>query len=196
MADDAAELAADHGGGHRRLPHESPWVMTLPLVVLAFFAAFGGLLDLPFGNLDFLEQWLDGAPFIEETEHISTKSDALSLLLVGCTFVAVMIGIFLAWLVYSRHRLKAVEPDILEHGWYVDDGVSWVVAKPGRESWDGVVWFDENIVDGAVMGSGELSKRVGRGLRRYESGFVRAYAVGIGIGAVVLLGWFLLAGVL
>src|SRR3954451_5538479 len=55
---------AGHGddtahGGHGAQPHESPWTMTLPLVVLGFLAAVGGVINLPYGNAAFLERWLD-----------------------------------------------------------------------------------------------------------------------------------------
>jgi NADH-quinone oxidoreductase subunit L len=196
VADDAGSLAADHHEGHVGPPHESPWVMTMPLMALAVLAIFGGLLNLPFGNLDFLHQWLDAVPFIEATELVSTTSTGVEAILVTCSILAALLGIFLGWLVYQKHRLKAHEPAILAHAWYVDDAVSWAVANPGMESWEDVLWVDENIIDGAVMGTGSVARQVGRGLRRYQTGYVRGYAVGIGIGAVLLLGWFLLAGVL
>jgi NADH-quinone oxidoreductase subunit L len=191
VADDAH--AHPGSGAH---PHESPWVMTLPLVVLAVLAAFGGLLNLPFGNLDFLHQWLEAVPFLEETEavhHTSTATELL-LILISVTFVAA--GIFLAYLVYARRRVKAVEPAFLEHGWYVDEGVAALVGGPGQASWEGVAEFDHRIVDGTVMGAAAVTADTGRGLRRFQTGYIRLYAAGIGVGAVLLLGWFLLAGVL
>ena len=74
-----------------------------------------------------------------------------------CSILAALGGIFLGWLVYQKHRLKAVEPEILLRGWYIDESVGWVVENPGRESWDDVVWVDHNIIDGAVMGTGTLA---------------------------------------
>jgi NADH-quinone oxidoreductase subunit L len=203
VADDAQELA-DHGGGHGAghgsgqgaHPHESPWLMTFPLIVLAIGAAFGGVLNLPFGDLDFLHRWLESVPFLEITEHENTASTALELTLVLVSVTFVGIGIFLAYTVYARHRLRAIEPNAALHGWHVDDAVSWAVEHPGMESWEGVAEFDHNVVDGTVMGAGALTKSVGSGLRRYQSGLIRLYALGIGLGAVLLLGWFLLAGVL
>src|SRR4051794_40157121 len=56
-----------HHGDHSGDPHESPWVMTAPLVVLAFLAVGGGLLNLPlFHGTLFLEHWLE--PSIGNTE--------------------------------------------------------------------------------------------------------------------------------
>ncbi len=61
-----ADDVHDHEG-HTFHPHESSWIMTTPLVILAFFAATGGVLNLPIGHLDFLHQWLESVPFLEET---------------------------------------------------------------------------------------------------------------------------------
>ena len=197
VADDAGSLAADHHEGHVGPPHESPWMMTVPLMVLAVLAIFGGLLNLPFGNLDFLHQWLEAVPFIEATELVSTTSTGVEAILVTCSILAALLGIFLGWLVYQQAPPEGARagdpgPRLVRRR----RGVAWAVANPGTESWEDVLWVDENIIDGAVMGTGSLATQVGRGLRRYQTGYVRGYAVGIGIGAVLLLGWFLLAGVL
>jgi NADH-quinone oxidoreductase subunit L len=182
--------------GHGFRPHESSWIMTTPLVILAFLAAVGGVLNLPMGNLDFLHQWLESVPFLEETLAPHTTGTAEELLLIAVSVAFVGLGIFLAYLVYARHRVKAIEPTVLEHGWYVDQGVAAVVGGPGEASWEGVSQFDHKVIDGTVMGAGALATDTGRGLRRFQTGLIRVYAVGIGIGAVLLLGWFLLAGVL
>ena len=133
--------------------------MTIPLGVLALLAIFGGLLNLPFGQLDFLHQWLEGVPFIDVTEEVLHTSTGVEAILVTCSILAALAGIFLGWLVYQKHRLKAVEPEILLHGWYIDEGVAWTVANPGLQSWEDVQWVDTNIIDGAVMGSGALLAR-------------------------------------
>ena len=63
------------------------------------------------------------------------------------------------------------------------------------ESFEDVLWVDEHVVDGAVNGMGSASTAGGRALRVLQSGYVRNYALGIGIGAVLLLGWFVSRGV-
>ena len=73
--------------------------------------------------------------------------------------------------------------------------VSAFMGGPGYEAFDDVVWVDENVVDGAVNGIGKVSTLSGRALRVLQSGYVRNYALGIGIGAVLLLGWFVSRGV-
>ena len=95
---------------------------------------------------------------------------------------------------YQRKRVKAVEPAILEHGWYYDQAVSAFMGGPGREAFEGAAWFDANIVDGAVNGTATVVKETAGVVRKSESGYVRGYAVVIGIGVVLVLGWFLFKG--
>jgi NADH-quinone oxidoreductase subunit L len=183
---------AEHGATHQ--PHESPWLMTLPLIVLSFGSIFGGLLNLPFSTqTEILGRWLE--PVFGAAEHELTLSGGSQwLLAIGSSLVAIA-GITLGWLVYERHRLKAVEPEVLAHAWYYDDSVSAFVAGPGNEAFEDVAWFDQNVVDGAVNGVGKLARLTGRALRHVQSGYVRNYALGIGIGAVALLAWFVSRGI-
>jgi NADH-quinone oxidoreductase subunit L len=175
-------------------PHESSWLMTVPLVVLSIGGLFGGLLNLPFSDrLQFLSSWLD--PVVGEAEHQLTLSGEAQWAFAIISSIVAIGGIWLAYLVYDRHRLKAVEPEILAHAWYYDDAVSAFMGGPGYESFEDVLWVDEHVVDGAVNGIGKASKESGRLLRVLQSGYIRNYALGIGIGAVLLLGWFVSRGV-
>jgi NADH-quinone oxidoreductase subunit L len=182
-----------HGGGHDT-PHESIWLMTAPLVVLSVGAVFGGLLNLPFSDdLAFLSHWLE--PVVGEAEHHLTLSGTAQWVFAIVSAAVAVGGIVLAWLIYDRQRIKAVEPELFAHAWYYDEGVSAFMGGPGYEAFDDVVWVDEHVVDGAVNGVGKLSTQSGRVLRVLQSGYVRNYALGIGIGAVLLLGWFVSRGV-
>jgi len=195
----AVNTLTEPGPGHPHAtdahpPHESVWLMTLPLVVLSIGAVFGGLLNLPFSEqLQFLQRWLE--PVVGEAEHhLSLSGEAQWVFAIVSALVAVG-GIALAYLVYERHRIKPVEPEILAHGWYYDEAVSAFMGGPGYESFEDVLWVDEHVVDGAVNGIGKGSQAGGRLLRHLQSGYVRNYALGIGIGAVLLLGWFVSRGV-
>ena len=188
-----AEPAHGHGGGHDK-PHESTWMMTGPLVVLSIGAVFGGLLNLPFSDhLQFLSRWLE--PVVGEAEHQLTLSGTAQWIFGIVSALVAVGGIWLAWLIYDRHRLKVVEPELFAHAWYYDEAVSAFVGGPGTEAFDDVLWFDEHVVDGAVNGVGKASTLSGRVLRVLQSGYVRNYALGIGIGAVLMLGWFVSRGV-
>jgi NADH-quinone oxidoreductase subunit L len=184
----AAHAATDHGDHPE--PHESPWLMTLPLVVLAGLAFVGGGLNLPFTDgTHVLEHWLH--PVIGENEvHIDVATGTK----VGLAIVAIvasLAGIFAAVAVYLRHRVKPVEPEVLAHAWYYDEGIAAFVAGPGTKAFEGAAAFDRTVVDGGVVGVSRLVGLVGTGVRRVQTGFVRSYALGLAAGVVVVLGYFL-----
>jgi NADH-quinone oxidoreductase subunit L len=188
-------LDSPHDGHrHAHRPHESPWLMTVPLIILSIGAVLGGLLNLPFSeDLKFLHNWLQ--PVFGEAEHELTLSGAAQW---GFAIVSAAVGIggiAVAWLVYDRRRLKAVEPEVLAHAWYYDESVSAFMGGPGYQAFEDVAWFDHNVIDGGVNGIGKLSRLTGRALRHVQTGYVRNYALGIGIGAVALLAWFVSRGI-
>jgi NADH-quinone oxidoreductase subunit L len=195
----AVNTLDDAGPGHphptvAHPPHESPWTMTLPLIVLSIGGVLGGLLNLPFtDNLQFLSRWLD--PVVGEAEHQLTLSGPAQWAFAIISSLVAIAGIGLAYLVYERHRLKAVEPEVLAHGWYYDETVAAFMGGPGYESFEGVAWFDQHVIDGAVNDVGKGSSAGGRVLRRLQTGYLRNYALGMAFGAVLLLGWFVARGV-
>ncbi len=190
-----AAVAADaggHGHGHdvHAEPHESPWIMTLPLVVLSFLALIGGGLNLPFGDdVHLLERWLE--PVVGENELPVDVSGATQAGLIVVAILVALTGIAAATRVYLRRRARAVEPELLAHAYYYDETVSAFVAGPGTRFFEGVAWFDTHVVDGAVNGVAHLVAGFGRRLRHVQSGFVRTYALGVATGVVVVLGYFL-----
>ncbi len=173
-------------------PHESPWLMTLPLVVLASLAAVAGLLNLPFSSsTKRLDLWLE--PSLFGNQAVDTVSAGGKWLLAGVALAGVVVGIVAAVAVYIRGRSKPskFELPIFAHGWHYDELVSAFMGGPGRRGFDLVSWFDDAGIDGAVNGVGRLVRSGGGQLRRLQSGFVRAYAAMIAVGAVGLVGWFL-----
>jgi NADH-quinone oxidoreductase subunit L len=188
-------LDSPHDGhGHAHRPHESPWLMTVPLIILAIGAVLGGLLNLPFSDdLKFLAHWLE--PVFGDAEHELTLSGATQWVFAIVSAAVGIGGIVVAWLVYDRRRVKAVEPELLAHAWYYDAAVSAFMGGPGYQAFEDVAWFDHNVVDGGVNGIGKLSRLTGRALRHVQTGYVRNYALGIGIGAVALLAWFVSRGI-
>jgi NADH-quinone oxidoreductase subunit L len=184
----------DHGGDHvHAKPHESPWIMLAPLCVLAVGAFAGGVINLPFGDLDFLHQWLE--PIVEGSERtLGADTEEYKWLLLALAGTFAILSCILGWLVYDRRRFKAVEPAFLAEGWHYDQAVSAFMGGPGRESFEGAAAFDAKVVDGAVDGTGRGIRASAQRLRRSESGYVRNYALGIGAGAVLLLGWFVARG--
>ena len=189
---------AEENGAHGdHTPHESPWTMVTPLVILAGLSIVGGAMQLPFSkSTHFLEHWLE--PVIHHSEVSISDTWAYSnkwLLLVVAILIAVA-GVVASIAVYAKGKFKAIEPKILADAWRYDSAVSAIVGGPGRAAFGGVAAFDAKIVDGAVNGIGTEVRAASGLLRKVQSGLVRSYAFVIGLGAVVLLAWFLLRGIL
>ncbi|MCB0999114.1 MAG: NADH-quinone oxidoreductase subunit L [Acidimicrobiales bacterium] len=186
---DGGQAADDHGEVHT--PHESPWVMLFPLVVLAGLSIVGGALQLPFSSdLHFLEKWLEPVIEFGEADIHHTWAYENKYVLLGVAVVIAAIGIAASVMVYAKKKVKAVEPTILEQAWYYDKGVSAFMGGPGRKGFDAIAWFDAKVVDGAVNGVARLVNGTAGQVRKTQSGNVRQYAAGLGVGIVLLLVWF------
>ena len=189
------DASAEHGAHGDFKPHESPRVMLVPLVVLSVLSVIGGGMQLPFSkDLHFLEHWLE--PVIEESERKISGTWAYEnkYVLLGVAIVVALVGIALSLAVYAKRRLPAVEPKVLENAWYYDAAVARVVGGPGKAAFNGITRFDARVVDGAVNGAGTVARGLGGFVRRSQTGFVRAYAALIAVGAVALLAWFVWRG--
>jgi NADH-quinone oxidoreductase subunit L len=174
------ELTPDH------TPHESPPTMTIPLIVLGGLAVIGGLLNLPFSHrLELLHIWLE--PVISGEQELPGAL-ALVVLAVLATLGAVA-GVFLAYRVYQQKKLDParIELPVLAHAWYINDSYAAVVGGPGEAAFQGIADADANIVDGAVRGVGAGTKEAGKLLKPVQSGLVRTYALGVAVGAAVLV---------
>jgi NADH-quinone oxidoreductase subunit L len=183
--DDGVEEAA---GRAEHPPHESPWTMTVPLVVLAFFAAVAGFINLPFSDsTKWLEDWL--SPVTGRYGVVLPYSNAQILGLLAISTVVALVGIGLAYLVYLRHTLpsKPIEQPFFAHAWYYDWAVTAFMGGPGRKGAEALAWFDRTIIDGAVNGVGTLVRQSGNTVRHIQTGYVRTYALVISIGAAALM---------
>ncbi len=89
---------------HEIHPHESPWTMTVPLVVLSAFAVVGGLMNTPFSDdTKAFEHWIE--PVVHGAEAHLSLSGTEQVLLALVAIVASLVGIGLAVMVYLRKRL-------------------------------------------------------------------------------------------
>jgi NADH-quinone oxidoreductase subunit L len=171
-------------------PHESPWTMTVPLVVLAGLAIVGGGLNLPFTkDLHFLEHWLEPSLFGNEAHIDVATATKVGLALLAT--LAGLVGIALAVRVYVQKRMKPVEPQILADGWRYDRSISAFMGGPGQQAFEATATFDRTVIDGAVNGVAGLVRGSGRGLRVLQTGYVRSYALGLAVGVVVVLAYFI-----
>ncbi|MGH9059861.1 MAG: NADH-quinone oxidoreductase subunit L, partial [Acidimicrobiales bacterium] len=174
-----------HGVEAHRRPHESPWVMTAPLVVLAVLSLVGWLVNPNFAG-HYLERFL-GPVFpatIAPAVHVATNTKwVLGLITTVLAFGGLFAGLRL-WRVLPRPRL---EPAFLAHSWYLDDALAAAVSGPIERGAEGLAYdVDAGLVDGAVNGVARLTSIGGRQLRRLQTGYVRNYALGISFGAAVI----------
>ena len=189
---------AEENGAHGdHTPHESPWTMVTPLVVLAGLSIVGGAMQLPFSkSTHFLEHWLEPVVHHSEVSISGTWAYSNKWLLLALAILIAVSGVVAAIAVYAKGKFKIIEPKILADAWRYDSAVSAIVGGPGRAAFGGVAAFDAKIVDGAVNGIGTEVRTASGLLRKIQSGLVRSYAFVIGLGAVVVLAWFLLRGIL
>ena len=172
-------------------PHESPWTMTVPLVVLAVLAAMAGLLNLPFpASWHFLENWLEPSFALSDQVPLGYSNATIVLLLAISTVVA-LTGIAIAWLVYERHALPVVEPEPLHDALYIDSSIAAFVGGPGTEFAQGAATVDSVGIDGAVNGVGRLTRWTASRVRVVQTGYVRVYALMVAAGSVLLIAFVL-----
>ena len=170
-------------------PHESPWLMWLPMAILAIGSVSSGFL---LSRGDALVNWL--YPLFdhhEEDEHHLLEPIVVS----GLALTMVAIGVAIAFFKYSRQEVAAVAPEnvsvltkIARQDLMQDRFNETVFMRPGAQLTQVLVKTDEVIIDGAVRGVGQFAMNSSSLLRGVQSGFVRSYAALIFVGAALLIG--------
>ena len=169
------------GEGH---PHESPWVMTAPLILLAFPTVLLGFWSINSGFANFLTagtQPYDN-PFADPLTYIG--------------IVLAVLGIALAWLVYGLEVIPAkaftsnpigrAAYTVLLNKFYLDELYGWLIRYIVLGISNGAVLFDKYIVDGIVNGSATSVRRFGDATRRTETGVLQNYGAAIFGGALII----------
>ncbi len=199
---EASEHRAEAGqgaqtGGRPAEPHESPWVMLLPLVVLATLAATVGFVNIAGGMSDILEGWLP-----EETHELVAAGDFV--LWISVVSVAVgLAGLGLAWAIYSRKAIRAEEVSaalepvqvLLDRKYYLDELYETVILKGliMRGAAAGLDAWDRYVVDGVVNGVASLMRLSSEKIRLAQAGQAQLYGAAIFIGVVAMIAGVLVA---
>ena len=172
-------------------PHESPLVMTIPLMVLAVGSAFLGLLLGPTGAIT---SWLEPVVGEHGEEHPVIAIPVLTSL----TVLLVLAGAAFAWVTYARQAVATVAPrgSVLTRAarqdLYQDTVNESLLMRPGQYLTRLLVYVDNRGIDGAVNGLAALIGGTSGRIRRLQTGFVRSYALSMLAGAAVLVGAMLL----
>jgi NADH-quinone oxidoreductase subunit L len=177
--------------------HESPAVMTVPLVVLAILTVVAGFaVGIPTAHGTAFARFL--APVLPMHEEETGGSVAFMLLILSAA-VAVG-GVLLAWVMYGLRPVRTETIGVsrnpiytlLSRKYYVDELYDALFVQPiyRLSQWCARV-FDLGVVDGIVNGVARLVVAWATGMRRIQTGFVMNYALGILIGAVAVVAFFL-----
>jgi NADH-quinone oxidoreductase subunit L len=170
-------------------PHESPWVMRLPLVILAVAAFFGGVLNLPWVHSGFsLDNWL--SPVFSGSLYDNHLHAGAEWALAVTDFAAALIGVILAVGLWRGSQVDkpALEPQFLQRVWYWDDAYDAVIGRPSEKLAQFLAWVvDARVIDGAVNGVAQLVRSTGTASRKLQTGYVRQYALGITIGMAAIV---------
>ena len=199
--------AHGHDGHGAHVPHESPWVVTVPLVLLAIPSIIIGALA---ADSMITGEYFKGVITVFADRHPAMAALAehwhgwVAMALHGFTslpFWLMVAGIATAWYFYLvnpaiparlQQTFKGIYT-ILENKYYLDRFNEWFFAGGARRLGSGL-WKrgDQGLIDGLVVnGSARLVGWFSRVLRQGQTGFLNHYAIAMIIGLAFLLFWFL-----
>ena len=168
-------------------PHESPFLMWLPMAVLAVGSVTTGYL---FTRGDALVHWLE--PVVGE--HGEHEEFLPAIVVSGLAITAVIIGVSIALVKYQFSDVDAKAPEnvteftlIARKDLFQDSLNEALFMRPGQALTRLLVKGDNSVVDGAVRLVGRTALNAGSELRKTQTGFARSYAALILIGAVALI---------
>ena len=169
-------------------PHESPRVMTYPLIALGALSAVGGA----FAIGGWIEGWL--APVVGEVPHEDLPAPAW--VISGVVLIVVLAGIAIGYRTYGREPIAAEMPADSSvsvfaragrHELYGNEINDAIAVRPTRHLTRFLVFLDGKGVDGFVTGLADRLGEASQALRLPQNGFVRSYALSMFAGAFVLV---------
>ncbi len=214
---DAQDVAATPGShGHGGTPHESPWVMVVPLVILGTLSLIGGWIGVPkaLGGADHFEHFLDPvfaqyAPPVhsyihalnseesarqQSAEHEETSTE---LMFMGISVGVALIGFIGAWYLYHKRTDLPAKMAAGAGGLYrlvldkyrIDELYGAVIIHPLILLSTYVFWkgIDQGIIDRGVDESAAGAQDISNGMRRMQSGNIRSYAGWVAAGAAAVI---------
>jgi len=210
---DAHDAKDDHHDDHHhglapgQKPHESPWVVTLPLVLLAIPSVIVGYFTI--GPMLFGD-FFGNAIYVDVTKHVAMKelADAFTgsmgmvahslhtpvlYLALGGVVTAAVFYLWLPQIPAFFARVLAPVKTILDNKYYMDDFNQAVFAKGARVLGTGL-WkrADQGLIDGLVVnGSTRVIAWFSANVRQVQSGYLYHYAFAMILGLIALIGWIL-----
>lgn len=194
---------------HKVHPHESPKVMTYPLVVLAVLSAIGGFIGVPeifsgeHGNL--FHSWL--APVFKTAEiklmDFGSHSHFEELLLMIISVVAAISAILYARFVYLKKpevadktasKFKGVY-NVLLNKYFLDEAYEASIVNPIVKGSEGILWkiADKKIIDGLINYLAKLIDGISGVIKKIQNGVAQSYALVMVLGILIALFWIILS---
>jgi NADH-quinone oxidoreductase subunit L len=173
-------------------PHESPALMTIPMILLAIGSVSAGFI---FNMGDRFINFLAPLFHAGDSGHGEKEHLLPPIVVSALALTAVAIGVSIAIAKYGRGKaIPSVAPSdvslwtkVARRDLLQDDFNEKLFMRPGQELTKALAVIDEKVIDGAVRGVGSITLDVASGVRKTQTGFVRSYALWIIVGAVGIL---------
>lgn len=184
-----------HGSHGHEGAHESPSVMTVPLIILAVLSAISGFAGIP--HFNWLEHWLE--PVIPAHEGLRAGvAPAMEWVLMALSLMGASLGIFLAFRAYKDLPWVKAKTEqfqlfhrTLYNKWYVDEIYNACIVRP-IQALSGVLWkSDVQVIDRVVISFGKVSTWMGQTVRLIQTGSIQIYALMLLLGLVVTAGYLM-----
>lgn len=182
--------------------HESPAVMTLPLIILAILSVVGGFINLPHfighGHYQKLAQWLKPIYVYDiETPEIPFATE---MILLAITIIMVVVIFFVVKAIYVTKKKQAL-PEGKYTGWeklssrklFIDEIYNAMIVRPFEEAGKAAAMFDKAVLDPIVNFIGLGAQDSGRAAKRLQNGNVENYVLimSLAIGIVLIVNFIL-----
>ena len=203
-----AGAPAPHGHEHGHdEPHESPWVMLGPLVVLAILSAVGGWVGIGGHFEHFLAPVFQTGASAELAHETAGEAagQGTETLLTMISVAAAILGLLLAWTLYLRRpqlpaRIAASLGALYQavaHKYYVDELYAVLFIKPLVDGSTEILWHgvDQGAIDATVNNSATAARHVSDNVRHMQSGNLRSYAGWVAAGAAVVIAYMVWMGI-
>jgi NADH-quinone oxidoreductase subunit L len=191
---------SSHGHDGHGEPHESPMVMLVPLIILAFLSLVGGLVGIGNGFEHFLSPVFGSGEAAGEA-----ASHGMELFLMGVSVALAFLGAIAAWILYvSKPDLPQKIADALGgfynavlNKYYVDELYAAVFVKPLVNGSTRILWqaVDRKVIDDSINDAADGARHVSDEVRHMQSGNLRSYAGWIAIGAACVIAYMIWRGV-
>lgn len=195
--------------GHDKHPHESPSVMTIPLIILAVLSAVGGFIGIPeifsgeHGNQ--LDNWFEPIfkPAQARIAMFGVHSNLEEIIFMVVTLAGVIGSIYAARYIYIKNikpadslakRFNGIY-GLLLNKYYVDEVYDAAIVTPIVKGSETVLWkfTDVKLIDGLINGVANLIDKISGSIRKIQTGVAQFYALMMMLGIVVALFWIILS---